>query len=135
MVKLNTSKAKKTSAMLGMLDTIPKGQQSNWNNNLIPHYIKRLKEWRGIDQLEGDIKRNYQYANLLINGKVFKNLAWLERPPDGRRRCPFPQDFAEALEWILARGDEVPENKALMTNFMFINKNFEKIMKKQICKK
>ena len=109
---------------------VPAGQKSNWANNLIPHFVKRLKEWSGGELTETE-ERNYQYANLLINNKIFPELCRLVWPDTGRRKCPFPQDIALAFEWVLAKADEVPETKAKCTNFPFIYRNFVKIMKKE----
>lgn len=134
MTSLSTKKTKAARELMGMLDTIPPGQKKNWDNHLIPYFVKRLKEWTGAE-LDGDIKRNYQYANLLIDKKIFPHLCWLVWPDTGRTKCPFPQDIALALEWILHAGEQCPENKAQMNNFYFIYKNFEKIMKKQPCSK
>jgi len=86
--------------------------------------MARLKEWIGAE-LDGDVKKNQQYANLLIDNKIFVELVRLDRG------VPFPPAFADALEWILMAADEVPATKKKCTSFPFIYRNFEKIMKKQ----
>lgn len=117
----------KSQGLKSLLDKIPSAQKFNWDNGLIPYYLARLKEWNG-GQLADSVEKNRQYANLLMKNKILQEFALL-------KICPFKQDFAMALEWILAAGDAVPENKKQMTNFFFIYKNFEKIMKKIPCSK
>jgi len=127
MAKLNTDKAGKTLALKNLLTTYPKVQEKNWKNGLIPYFMLRLEELNG-KPLTLTKEKNWQAINFLINKKLMREFALL-------RKAPWPKDFAMALEWIWQAGCQVPENKIQMTNFVFIYKNFEKIMKKEICKK
>ncbi len=118
---------------MGLMEAkVPAGQKSNWENRLIPHYMKRLKMYVG-GELEDTEKRNFQYANLLINNKIFFELARLVHP-NGRHKCPFPPDIALALDWTLHAADQVPGNKEKIKSFPYLYRNFEKIMKKETLK-
>lgn len=124
---LKTKKKGSTEVLKGLLEKIPAAQKKNWENHLIPHFIARTTEWLGHPMTE-TIERNRQCANFLINKKMMREFSLL-------RQCPFPQDFADALEWVLHAGDQIPETKAEMTDLVYIYQNFENIMKKNPCPK
>lgn len=124
---LNTKPAQEAAALKALLMKIPEGQKANWDNGLIPYFVARLKEWVG-GPLEGTDEENWQYANLLIKNKFLHEFVLL-------RKLPFPQDFAEALEWTLMAGEACADNRKQMTGFQFIYRNFEIIMKKIPCLK
>lgn len=124
---LKTKKTGSVEVLKGLLEKIPAVQKKNWDNNLIPHFMKRLPEWLGHPMTETR-EKNHQYINFLINKKFMHEFVLL-------KKCPFLQDFGDALEWTLHAGAQVPETKAEMTDFVYIYKNFENIMKKKPCPK